>query len=270
MDRAMQLDALLASYKANVSGPRLNILYRASTRDHHEAYQDVFRIHKTTLSKVVLHESADDFRRSLLGIVSGERADSIFFLVDDIVFTEPVNVEELAALATPFSIPSLRLGKNIVRSYTRTTTQQQPPLGILHVGGSKKIFSGDKLLTWQWSRGEIDWGYPLSLDGNLFMRSEIVDMLLISDFVSPNTLEDVLQHFNPLVENRLGLCFEKSRLVNLPINRVQTDIQNIHGSVHQDDLLARWHEGWRIDVDRLKGVRNISSHQELEVGFVPR
>lgn len=267
MDRAAQLDALLFSYQKNVIGPPLHVLYRATSIAHHEAYNEVFQIHGKKLASVVAHSSREDFRRKLLGMLREIRVATIFFLVDDNVFIEPVDINFLAQFASPFAIPSLRLGLNIETSYTHRAHQPQPKLAWLDILDHQDCRAEDRLFTWTWAEGKIDWGYPMSLDGNLFMFSEVMAMLEVADFSSPNTLEVALQNFNSLVSNRLGLCFEKSRLLNIPANRVQNEINNFHGNIHQDQLLEMWKLGWRLDVSRFQGIRNTSAHQELEIFF---
>jgi hypothetical protein len=119
------------------------------------------------------------------------------------------------------------------------------------------------LLAWLWKYGELDWKYPLSLDGHIFKRMEILALLKTLDFDSPNRLEEKLQKFQAVFSWRLGVCYAKSRLVNIPYNRVNTDIKNRHGSVHQENMLRIWNKGYRIDRKSYYGIVNESAHQEF-------
>ena len=108
------------------------------------------------------------------------------------------------------------------------------------------------------------------MDGNLFSTAEIATLARHTVFDSPNTFENGLQEFNDLFACRLGVCFRKSRLVNIPCNKVQADNANTHGQLHQADLLRRWQDGYRIDHASLAGLSNVSAHQEIDLVFEKR
>ena len=67
-------------------------------------------------------------------------------------------------------------------------------------------------------------------------------------FSGPNSFEKARQVFRPVFARRLGVCFRESRLVNLPINMVQTERENYHGDVQPDFLLEQWESGQKIAV----------------------
>jgi hypothetical protein len=95
-------------------------------------------------------------------------------------------------------------------------------------------------------------------------------MLTHLSFHSPNTLEDGVQKFRDLFDSRQGICYEQPRLVNLPLNRVQSDFDNRHGKITPEYLLARWSEGYAMNVRSLEGVQTNSVHMDLDVAFVQR
>jgi hypothetical protein len=253
-DRALQLQALLVSYRAQVSDPQpLTVLFAASSPEHRDAYEEVREELSSNSVVFVEQESADSFRKQLMTIIQEVSFERIFFLVDDIVFIEPVNLSHLCSWATSSSVPSMRLGRNIEWAYTSSQPERSPSFRRLP----------DQLLAWRWGRGELDWAYPLSLDGNIFMTEEIKRITSNLAFSSPNTLEDAMQRFKRQFSNRWGICYAKSRIVNLPLNRVQNDIANLHGNLHQDDLLKAWNRGLRLDVSALTGLVNSSVHEDL-------
>jgi hypothetical protein len=59
-------------------------------------------------------------------------------------------------------------------------------------------------------------------------------------------------------------------LVNIPYNKVQTDNSNLHGDVHQDDMLVMWESGQAIDFRSYYGVMNESAHQEMPLRLKKR
>ena len=269
MDRAMQLHALLASYIHHVKNPALvHILYRASNQEHDLAYQDVFKEFPSVIKCTVKQSSTTEFRSLLLNILSTIKALKIFFLVDDNVFIESFDLKELESLDSKLFIPSFRLGCNLNFNYTRQKSQTLPSLILLNETPNKSI--DNELLSWTWKDGEHDWTYPLSVDGHLFNKSEIQLLSEMTNFNSPNTYEANLQQYNHFYLHRRGICYRKSRMMNIPCNKVQHDFANIHGKVHQDELLKFWQQGYCINFISLSGYINISAHQDISLDFIKR
>lgn len=264
MNRALQLHALLGSYADLVARPsKLKIIYRASSEAHDAAYQEVFQEY-AGLVKVKRQESRQDFKALLINAISEGSAEHVFFLVDDNMFVEAVDLAFFASQASMYCVPSMRMGKNLKRSYTVQCRQAVPYLRSLESA------TDEPLLAWIWKCGELDWNYPLSVDGHVFQRMEILALAKNLDFDSPNRFEEQLQKLHAAFSRRLGVCYAKSRLINIPYNRVQTDIENLHGSVHQEDMLTMWSEGYRIDRKSYYGIVNESAHEELPLRLTSR
>ena len=261
MDRALQLDALLGSYRDNtINSPKLRVIYRATSERHQRSYEAMFELYSDVVSEWLRQDSRDLFRSMVIQTLRGCSSSRVFFLVDDDLFIEKTDINRIAEYATSFAVPSLRMGKNLNRSYTVQRNQPKPILLTCDdLGGSSSVL----LHSWCWGNGILDWGYPLSLDGNIFLRDEILSMALAVSFDSPNTFENALQIFTPTYRWRAGVCYKKSRLLNIPYNRVQSDYDNIHGDVHQDDMLEMWERGRRINRSLYYGVNNVSAHQEF-------
>jgi len=51
---------------------------------------------------------------------------------------------------------------------------------------------------------------------------------------------------------------------------VQQEINNISGSMHPDELLSKWRDGYQIDYRKLYGINNESAHQELPLTLIRR
>lgn len=263
-DRALQLHALLGSYYDQVKRPqKIYVIYDASNVEHKEAYIDVQAIYRDKELVFLPQKSKNSFRNDLLGLVCNLSANYLFFLVDDIIFIEPVELDSLTAFNPIQYIGSLRMGLNLNYCYP-AQKKQKLPIIIEEVFGQEDFFS------WCWVDGELDWNYPLSVDGHLFSFHEVKAMLSLSDFKAPNSLESALQQFKFLFLNRKGVAYKKSRIVNIPINKVQLENNNIYGSIHQDVLLQLWNDGMQIDYKSLYGANNISAHEELTITFIKR
>jgi hypothetical protein len=269
-DRAFQLDALLGSFYDNVVNAekiKLSVLYRTSSTEHEKAYAEVRELYKNKNLVFVRQSSKESFKSDLQSIVSGVQSKKIMFLVDDILFIEKVNLDEFASLDSKVFVPSLRLGLNTNYSYMLKREQKIPDL----ISISKLDIKDAN--AWKWSNGDGDWNYVMSVDGNIFSRSEMIVMMNYLKFASPNTFEYALwSKFGYIFNKRLGVCYKKSKIVNLPINHVMQESYTIneHGKVHQNDLLNMWNGGDRMDYKSLYGYNTNSAHEEIPFKLIKR
>lgn len=274
-DRPMQLDALLRSYKLAVTGnSRLEIIFSASSERYLSAYAEVEAAHRSDRMTFYSEAAYGTFRGALETVMASVETSTMFFLVDDILFIREVDISVFASLASINVIPSMRLGRNITWSYMLGRLQGQPSLKRLDLNEECYPFGEqrdtDNLWAWRWRSGQCDWAYPLSVDGNIFMTDVIRDLVRACDFSSPNTLEAGLQVFSAEVQLTWGVCFNRSRLVNLAINKVQVDYENRHGSTHQDLLLEKWVNGYCLDLPLASDLKVTSVHTEPDLVFVRR
>lgn len=261
-DRPMQLYALLKSYAKNVENPvPLVILYNASSNKYEEAYSEVSLLLRD-LEYTFVRENK--FKESLVDILDGINQEKIFFLVDDIVFTEKLDMEDFVCVDSHKEIASMRLGNNLSFAYTANKMQPLPELE------HNKNTHQSKKLKWKWSNGCYDWGYPLSVDGNLFITKEVRAMIKIAEFKAPNSLEKSMQWFNSGFLERYGVCYAKSKIINIPFNKVQSENCNIAGEVSSRKLLQLWEQGYELDLEKYYGIINISAHQECPLYVVER
>jgi hypothetical protein len=263
-DRAFQLYSVLGGLFEKVK-PEIPtyVFYRASNEEHKKAYDEVFKYYDKKIN-VTAQKSKESFVPQLFELLQKIESEKIMFLVDDIVFTENVNLEELLHYPSEKFIPTLRLGKNCIRCYTNNTDQNPPK--FLNSAVLDKLTKGEKKNYWIWGEGEYDWNYMLSVDGNIFDREEYILLMKNIQFRSPNTLEfEMMWRLQDLFKHRIGVCYDKSRLVNMPINKVQQETFTIneHGDVHQDDLLKLWNDGLCMDYKKLYGYKSKGSHEEI-------
>ena len=260
-DRALQLHALISSYLEKVASPvPIHILYQASTPLHQKAYEEVIEIFPNNNISFTKQDSDNSFRSNLISLLKSVNSGKIFFLVDDILFVEDFDIEDFVKFDTDKFVPTLRMGLNLNKCYTVQKDQPLPKLIPAIIKDKDKI-------TWQWDQGAYDWSYPLSLDGHFFSSQEIITMIQLIDFSAPNTLEDQLQKFRRFFLFRKGIAYNKSRIVNIPCNKVQIENKNLCGNMHQDFLLEQWQKRYQMDYQKLYGVNNTSAHQEINFNF---
>ena len=124
----------------------------------------------------------------------------------------------------------------------------------------------DSNLAFKWYGEKGDYGYPMSLDGHFFRTKDITPITKVISFTNPNSYESVLSGY-PLNRPKM-ICFEESIIVNNPINNVQNFNNNIHGKISTIFLNDKFLEGYIIDLEDFKGIKNTSCHQEIEIKFI--
>lgn len=257
-DRPVQLHALLTSYFKKVENPvPLHVMYTASNTEFEAVYKDV-AAEFADFSVTFTPETR--FRDDLINLLDKLKAAKVFFLVDDIVFINTVDMRDFCHVDPLEIIPSMRLAPYIKYSYTSNRYMPLP--------SDLKQKSGH--CVWSWARGEEEWGYPQSVDGNLFSTLEVTAITKAVGFKAPNSYEGALGQFAYLLRKRQGRCYAKSIILNIPCNKVQDENNNRAGNLSPEALLKKWREGLVIDVDALSGFNNESCHQEVAFSFVPR
>lgn len=252
-DRAAQLELLLRSIKrfcADWERIRWTVVHKGSTPEYALGYAVCRDLHPE-----FAHVDEDAYPQlSFHEIVLANIGDSPYFafLVDDNVFKEPFELDsaEMRRFAADPEIAclSLRMAPRMDRCHPMQIMTPPPEF--------------EDGTVWRWAGHRGDWGYPMSIDFHIFRREDIVPLLVQLPFQSPNWLESMLAA-NPLSAPKM-ICFEESKVVNLPVNRVQDTHPNPHAGTHgQDELNAGFLAGRRLALEHLVGVENLSPHFEL-------
>lgn len=251
-DRPMQLEALLRSMSVDSTFlPPIHILYRASGSNFSKAYEEVFIRHKSIIATVV-HERA--FKSDLLCLLRGLYGGLIVFLVDDIIFTRPIDWCELGQLNGAGAVFSLRLGTQIDYSQTHSCACPPPPW-------TRQVTSnGRPCLVWKWRNAKVEWGCPHSLDGNVLPLRLVRGLVEDFAYKAPNSLEQGLSKaiflFPPVM-----VSYEAPCLINLPVNRVNSEEFNFpHGELTSQELLDAWNSNLQIAVNDFKNFNSSSCH----------
>lgn len=259
-NRACQLDALLRSLQNNIPQLRscnTSVIWKADNKEFEDAYTKVSK--KFPDIKMIAEKPGEFKQQTLDGI--DENKTYTLFLVDDIIFKAPVNFGSNKLFGNldnrNYLCVSLRLDRNIKHCYA-TNTPQKVPMTVP---------------VWDWKRSEGDWGYPMSLDGNVYATSYIRKIVRSLEFQNPNQLEAKLDGFaraNAMFVAGTMLCYEDgSRLLNVPANRVQNTFQNRSENSHDPKTLNDLYmSGKVIDISGMSEVKNTSCHWPLEYVFV--
>ena len=262
-DRALQLYTLLDTYFLHVKNPvPIFVIYNVSDEAHAQSYIELKHIFSRHEVLVTFIQEARSFRDSLLAVLAKINTSSIFFLVDDIVFIRPLDLDIVERINPQSSILSLRHSPYLRRSYTANASQQ-PPTFVLTETSSE-------LLSFKWFEKGNEWSDPWSVDGQILSMAEVRVLTRISQFKAPNSYEVELKTFNDIVKGRNGMCFKESKILNLPINRVQSENNNLSGNVSPDFLLKQWNKGLMIDTSIFDTHIPLSPHEEHEITFRAR
>jgi hypothetical protein len=252
-DRACQLDLLLSSIRELVSGlGTVTVIYHTTEEKFVRAY-NVCKLEHPTVE--FLTES--DFRSETLSWLSlSSREESVMMLVDDIVFKEKVDfaaIAQIIAQNPQILFYSPRLGLHLTDCYSMNSSQPVP-------SGNTQ---GEYFL-WSWMNAQLDWNYVFSVDGHVFRRSELLSWVSHLDFSNPNTFESAMQEIpKKFALTQTCISHIVSRLLNIPMNRVQNTYMNRCENISHVELNDHYLEGKRLDSKKYAGNMNRSCHVNL-------
>ena len=256
-NRPIQLHALLSSMRDFVDGDyRVRVIHRYD--DEYRGSLDEVK----SLNSGVEFIDEIDFRDQVIEAVKNS-SEACAFLVDDIIFKEKFNPSVpksvLDANQSAFCF-SLRLGLHLDYCFP-TDSKMTVPNG--------NVFEG--MFAWQWQGASFDWGYPLSVDGHVFRKDQMLEIIGSIPFRNPNELESnmqaIIHHFSLPPH---CISFIRSPLLNVPMNRVQDEFKNRCLDVSVETLHDAWNSGNEIDRSHLSGYINHGPHEPLTLSFKKR
>ena len=233
-DRPLQLYAFLESAQKYVTGVgQLSVIYRASG----QAFKDGYDVVRADFPHAIFYAQgsnpARDFKPLTLKASFESPSNYILFAVDDIVVKDTVDLEQCINALEKHEAYAffLRLGMNLNYCYPENRFQPVPRLKR----EEQDIYS------WRFSESILDWRYPLTVDMTLYRKKDIEGDLRVISYSTPNWLEGTWTcKIGRVVHNR-GLCFGKSKIVNTPLNRVQTSRPgNRAMDISPQELLAQF------------------------------
>ncbi len=262
-DRPLQLYALLESIQKYMTGiGHASVIYRASNDQFRRGYE---LVHKDFPHIFFLAQGAmpaNDFKPLTLKATFESPSTYILFAVDDIVVKDFVDVAQCIRALEQHKAYAffLRLGKNL--NYCYSMNRQQPLPQLKNEGGA--------VLSWQFHGAKFDWCYPNTVDMTLYRKKDIEGHFKTLSYHSPNKLEGLWSCFVREVILQRGLCFETSKVVNTPLNRVQDEYKNRCMEISAQDLMNIFVEGKKMDIAQLHRIDNKSAHMEYQPQFINR
>lgn len=267
-DRPSQLDACIRSFfvfckEADLA--RMCVLYTSSNEEYERGYNLCKQKNSNSNIEWQSQRHSMSFKKDLLNLLKGKETNPLtIFLVDDILFKDYWSFEDEEIKSIEGNVHllccSLRLYEGITECYA-TNTPSAPP-----------VFVKDNV--WSWYGAQGDWGYPYSLDGNVYRTADMLRKLQNAEYANPNQLEAVLNINNM---SRVGLgsadrplymkCYIKnSKLINIPANRVQDEFRNRVGDIMSpQEMNRKFLSGEQISLDTVKELVSHTVHAEIPV-----
>ncbi len=263
-NRPIQLYAFLESAENLMTGAgEVHVIYRADTQELSAGYDVVAQ----DFDYVIFHKQGSDprgdFKPLTMRATFESPSEYIIFAVDDIIVKDFCNLSDCIDQLEQHHAYGfyLRMGRNLTWCYSWNQKQNLPAM--------KEVAPG--LFAWKFSEGTHDWNYPHSVDMTLLRKRDIRSNFDRLSFTNPNTLEGYWANLAGPIMSRLGLCYDKTKIVNVPLNRVQSTWANRNMELYTpEELLAFFNEGKKIDIEPLFQWDNPGAHSEYEPTFIAR
>lgn len=267
-DRACQLRLLLESIDRNATNVfHHNILWKASSDEFRRGYELVMKEYPQANWIEECLPIKDEFLK-VIGL-AGERGGTLTIFTDDCIFYRKEMIEPAvvkAALDTSLTV-SFRYGFNtVIQNYL--TGERQPPLR------NYELKNG--LVEWDYRSYHYtnNNGYPFGEDGHVFLTSDLVKWVEITNMKTMRDLEGGMSlPKNRDFQNRTKIsCYPHSLVINNPANSVQSD-PTPSGTRHPLDLSAtnaQFLGGKVIDLDAIDFSDVCSCHYEFRLTFRER
>ena len=267
-DRPLQLYALLESTACFITGlGDIHVIYRSSDDSFEQGYNIVTQQFPYAHYHKQSENPRSDFKPLTLKAIESCTAEYILFGVDDIVVKDYVDITDAIAAMQEHKAYGCYLRLSPLINYLYTWKRPQP------VPKLKKVKEG---YLWQFSQASpiADWGYPHTVDMTIYRKKDIEHDFKSIDYYSPNSLEAQWGSRISNIKKRYGFCCETSKVVNLPLNLVQTSHKGNPHMTNQEllpkQLLKTFLGGNKMDIWPLFQIQNRSCHMEYNPTFMSR
>jgi hypothetical protein len=259
-NRSLQLDLLLRSLNSCCSDLALadiKVIYKTSDERHAKSYETV-----QSEWKNIQYIEETNFKNDLVNALTGY--DHVLFLVDDTIFCNKFNLDEITKLLDKCSNIlgfSLRLGENTDYCFSCNAYQNIPEMHEVTENISKYL----------WTFAQYDFFYVAEVSSSIYRVKDILGIIEDKEFINPNQLEDRL-FFNlgkfVVLKPRMA-CYNTSVAFANPLNQTTTTNHSNRTGNNDDysieNLLEIYEKGGRINSDRFYGLITKAAHQLEEL-----
>lgn len=263
-DRACQLDLLLRSIRDNFKDiNHINVLIKATNRKYRKSYDKIFDDSVDLPGYSFWYEAKEIFKEDVMQIVDGSfflsNEHTICFCDDDVVI-RPIDLEILKYFKNDVNAISLRMGKHINYCYPKNAHMELPTL----------VEYNGKYMMWNWQHynRHLDWGYPMSLAGNIYRTEFLKDLWNKIPFDAPNWMEGYMA-LNAPKDKPYQVSYQEQHVYNVAVNLVQTVCKNRHsGKYPIEKLNQKFLDGYIISTETLYNKTFNSANGEAEYKLI--
>ncbi len=275
-NRPLQLHAYLESIEKYVTGiNNLSVIYRASDNSFDQAYNKLQKLFPDIcFFKQNTQYPRKDFQKLFLEITfkntrAQNNSEYVLFGVDDIIVTDFIDLTACVKILEETDAYGfyLRLGKNITQCYTLSVFDdfELPKLTLIK---SSAKSSEPKIFSWYFKDAPYDWGFLTSVDMTVLRKKDIKNIFYATQYSTPNKLEkqwSIGQSSN----NKYGLCYEHSKIVNIPLNLVQENKTERNMQLFTPkELLEEFMFGFKLNIEPLFKFDNKAPHMHYIPEFI--
>jgi hypothetical protein len=259
-DRPMQCLASIQSFYKHCCDPDLADVEVLFSTSNDKIFQTYLAVENESPIRTTFTKQTN-FKEDLLRVVEGY--DYTFFIVDDNLFVRDFYVADGQKFLEKWPdaiVFSYRMGLNINYCYTVDRPQE---IKIF------QIFNNQIKTCWETS--VLDWNYPMDLSSSMYRTEEIYPYLKYLEYSNPNQLEFYLDNFKSRFYKPYMGCYQQSVAFCNPINKVNSINTNRSGDKNEysiENLLKKFQDGYRINIDKFDGFIPNSPHQEVEIEFI--
>ena len=257
-DRALQLDCALKSFFKNCANVDQTdvLVYYATSDDRHElSYKQLSKDFDIPFIKEI------NIKEDIISKINDYKY--FFISVDDNVFHKPFDIKKIIECLKDDAVLgfTLRLGKNTTYCYPIDSQQILPKFTNIK----------DNILSFDWRRGHLDFGYAIEISGTFYKTEDFLPMLRETPIKSSHQLEANIAYQTARFSNTrpLTLCYETSVVFSNPLNIAKADVKTNRKSndikYSLDNLLELFEEGERIDIDYYSNIEPNAAHYEAGI-----
>ena len=264
-DRAMQLDLLLKSIQKNFhTENKIDVLVLSTDQIYERGYEII----KQRYSHASLHKQWPNasFKDQVMAIVDLFDYDwTVCFLDDDVVINPVDLVPALEFITSDVNALSLRMHPGITTCYPKDMIMAMPDFQLCD----------NNLMKWNWAKYDpaLDWGYPMSLGGNVYRHSYLKGIWEDIRFAAPNWMEGYMHMCRPIGWMPYQLAFTEQKVYNVANNLVQNVCDNRYEHNHNNSieiLNKKYLDGYEINLSKIEGRQYISANGPAEYKIIKR
>lgn len=257
-NRACQLELLLRSISHFWNDEHIcpNIIYKFDNEVFASGYNQLIA-EFPTLNWFSEKDINIDFKELLLDIID-DKIPFTLFLTDDSVFINYLNLncsQEFKNFKQKEYVNCLSLSLHPLINYSYL----QNYFFVLPKPNEYGLFGSGNY------KGE--WEFPLTITEQIFRTDDILPKLQDFNYNNPTILEE--QYIaSPIIKDYM-ICFNESKIINIPSNKVQTvNHKRYANSTKVEDLNTLFLKEKRIDLTPFENIQYTSTHLEKEFIFV--